>query len=231
MGSSSIFCCRPVDRPRASRLRREAAEPALTAGMVAPRLPGSAPRAAASSSHPTAGRGQLRHQLCTVTEPDTLGERCSAAGRAEHHAGVVRVEVRRRDVGDHDAARGRHPDLEATHDDLSKGRVLPSVDTTYTATYRVGDGAGSRCREVSPSRHRCHCRSSPRVPAAWLTKLSAGLRGVAPRARSGAAAGGEGRPAAAASPAPTAHATTAEGSGGMVLHGFHASQGRRQRSI
>jgi hypothetical protein len=32
------------------------------------------------------------------------------------------------------------PDLEITHSYLRKGRVTPSVDTTYTATYRVNGG-------------------------------------------------------------------------------------------
>lgn len=34
-----------------------------------------------------------------------------------------------------------YPDLEITHNYLRKGRVTPSVDTTYTATYRVNGGA------------------------------------------------------------------------------------------
>jgi hypothetical protein len=33
-----------------------------------------------------------------------------------------------------------YPDLEVTHAYLRKGRVAPSVDTTYTATYRVNGG-------------------------------------------------------------------------------------------
>jgi hypothetical protein len=33
-----------------------------------------------------------------------------------------------------------YPDLEITHTYLRKGRVSPSVDTTYTATYRVNGG-------------------------------------------------------------------------------------------
>ena len=33
-----------------------------------------------------------------------------------------------------------YPDLEITHSYLRKGRVTPSVDTTYTATYRVNGG-------------------------------------------------------------------------------------------
>ncbi len=33
-----------------------------------------------------------------------------------------------------------YPDLEITHNYLRKGRVTPSVDTTYTATYRVNGG-------------------------------------------------------------------------------------------
>jgi hypothetical protein len=33
-----------------------------------------------------------------------------------------------------------YPDLDVTHSYLRKGRVAPSVDTTYTATYRVNGG-------------------------------------------------------------------------------------------
>ena len=33
-----------------------------------------------------------------------------------------------------------YPDLEITHSFLRRGRVAPSVDTTYTATYRVNGG-------------------------------------------------------------------------------------------
>ncbi len=33
-----------------------------------------------------------------------------------------------------------YPDLEVTHRYLEKGRVAPSVDTTYTATYTVNGG-------------------------------------------------------------------------------------------
>jgi hypothetical protein len=33
-----------------------------------------------------------------------------------------------------------YPDLDVTHSYLKKGRVAPSVDTTYTATYRVNGG-------------------------------------------------------------------------------------------
>ena len=33
-----------------------------------------------------------------------------------------------------------YPDLEVTHRYLKKGQVAPSVDTTYTATYRVNGG-------------------------------------------------------------------------------------------
>ena len=33
-----------------------------------------------------------------------------------------------------------YPDLEITHRYLRKGRVTPSVDTTYAAQFRVGDG-------------------------------------------------------------------------------------------
>jgi hypothetical protein len=33
-----------------------------------------------------------------------------------------------------------YPDLEVTHRYLDKGRVAPSVDTTYTATFRVNGG-------------------------------------------------------------------------------------------
>lgn len=33
-----------------------------------------------------------------------------------------------------------YPDLEITHEYLSKGRVSPSVDTTYAAQFRVGQG-------------------------------------------------------------------------------------------
>ncbi len=35
----------------------------------------------------------------------------------------------------------RYPDLEITHRYLSRGRVSPSVDTTYAAQFRVGDGS------------------------------------------------------------------------------------------
>jgi hypothetical protein len=38
-------------------------------------------------------------------------------------------------------AGARYPDLRITHDYQRKGRVAPSVDTTYTATYRVNGGA------------------------------------------------------------------------------------------
>jgi len=34
-----------------------------------------------------------------------------------------------------------YPDLEVTHDYLDKGAVSPSVDTTYTAEFRVGGGS------------------------------------------------------------------------------------------
>jgi hypothetical protein len=34
-----------------------------------------------------------------------------------------------------------YPHLDVTHSYLKKGRVAPSVDTTYTATYRVNGGA------------------------------------------------------------------------------------------
>ena len=34
-----------------------------------------------------------------------------------------------------------YPDLRITHDYQRKGQVRPSVDTTYTATYRVNGGA------------------------------------------------------------------------------------------
>ncbi len=33
-----------------------------------------------------------------------------------------------------------YPDLEVTHRYLKKGKVAPSVDTTYTATYQVNGG-------------------------------------------------------------------------------------------
>ena len=33
-----------------------------------------------------------------------------------------------------------YPDCEVTHRYLKKGQVAPSVDTTYTATYRVNGG-------------------------------------------------------------------------------------------
>ena len=33
-----------------------------------------------------------------------------------------------------------YPDLDVTHRYLEKGRVAPSVDTTYTATFRVNGG-------------------------------------------------------------------------------------------
>ena len=33
-----------------------------------------------------------------------------------------------------------YPDLEVTHEYLRKGRVSPSVDTTYAAQFRVGGG-------------------------------------------------------------------------------------------
>jgi hypothetical protein len=33
-----------------------------------------------------------------------------------------------------------YPDLEVTHEYLEKGRVSPSVDTTYAAEFRVGGG-------------------------------------------------------------------------------------------
>jgi hypothetical protein len=34
-----------------------------------------------------------------------------------------------------------YPDLEVTHDYLEATRVSPSVDTTYTAEFRVGGGS------------------------------------------------------------------------------------------
>ncbi len=37
-----------------------------------------------------------------------------------------------------------YPDLEITHRYLRKGRVSASVDTTYTATYRVNGGAAQQ---------------------------------------------------------------------------------------
>ncbi len=39
-----------------------------------------------------------------------------------------------------DHAGAPYPDLRITHDYQRKGRVRPSVDTTYTATYRVNGG-------------------------------------------------------------------------------------------
>jgi hypothetical protein len=41
-----------------------------------------------------------------------------------------------------------YPDLQVTHRYLRKGRVSPSVDTTYTATFRVN---GGRWRDVPGS--------------------------------------------------------------------------------
>ena len=34
-----------------------------------------------------------------------------------------------------------YPDLDVTHRYLKKGKVAPSVDTTYTAEFRVNGGA------------------------------------------------------------------------------------------
>ncbi|WP_459970944.1 hypothetical protein [Nocardioides pyridinolyticus] len=92
---------------------------------------------------PPGGRTLVNFETNFYTEPGEFMRTVRLLGR--------RVELRIWPVsfgwrfGDGETRRttepgARYPDLEVTHRYLSRGRVSPSVDTTYAAEFRVGGG-------------------------------------------------------------------------------------------
>ncbi len=143
MGSSSIFCVGQSIGLGQVDCGGEAVEPVLTPGMVASAFARIPLPASTLIIQPPNGRTLVNFDtnFYTETEPSTrsvtlLGQRVELS--------ITPASFGWR-FGDGSSATttspgSAYPDLEVTHSYLRKGRMLPSVDTTYTATYRVSNG-------------------------------------------------------------------------------------------
>ncbi len=126
-----------------STAARNPTEPQLTSGMVAAAFERVPLPPSTLVVQPPNGRTLVNFDtnFYTETEPFTravtlLGQRVELSIRPTSFAWRF---------GDGESATtsspgSAYPDLEITHNYLRKGRVTPSVDTTYTATYRVNGG-------------------------------------------------------------------------------------------
>ena len=117
--------------------------PALTPGMVAAALARIPLPAAALKVQPANGRTLVNFDTNFYTEVAPLDPTITLLGQqvALH---IVPSQFGWR-FGDGESVitaepGAPYPDLDVTHSYLKKGRVAPSVDTTYTATYSVNGG-------------------------------------------------------------------------------------------
>ncbi len=122
----------------------DVAAPTVTPGMVAAAFRRIPLPASELVVQPPGGRTLVNFETNFYTEAGEFMRTVRLLGR--------RVELRIWPVsfgwrfGDGETRRttgpgARYPDLEVTHRYLSRGRVSPSVDTTYAAQFRVGDGS------------------------------------------------------------------------------------------
>ncbi len=143
MGSSSIFCIGQSIGMGEIECGEEAVEPALTAGMVAAAFARIPLPPSALIIQPPNGRTLVNFDTNFYTETEPTTRSVTLLGqRVELSITPAAFAWRFGDGASTTTASpgSAYPDLEVTHNYLRKGRVLPSVDTTYTATYRVGNG-------------------------------------------------------------------------------------------
>ena len=140
--------------------------PCQSAGI---RLSFAAPERPPDGNHTRNGRGSPEHFRCrrrysrssrqtgelwstsTRTSSPTPGFRpdhhaARPAGRPAHRAERVRLAVRGRGVAGDWRTRGSLPGPRGDPPLPQKGKVAPSVDTTYTAAFRVNGGRGATYR-------------------------------------------------------------------------------------
>ncbi len=142
MGGSNMFCIGQQAIGPRSRLRR-GAEPQLTSGMVAAAFARIPLPPSQLIVQPPNGRTLVNFDTNFYTETEPFTRSVTLLGQQVELSIVPSSFAWRFGDGKSETTSSpgsAYPDLEITHNYLRRGRVTPSVDTTYTATYRVNGG-------------------------------------------------------------------------------------------